>query len=191
MGAAGVLNSKYPVTGIPVSSAASGNITAGTAILGTPYVAQEQMTIDALGVYVGALGAGGTVRLGLYTPRATNPFRLTLSSIYADLLVEAPTAVDASTTGEKIIVLTTPIVIAAGAAIAGVVAVQGATVGLFGANNSGLSNSPWGHASGAIEGGPVIAATASGVTGALPSTFTPAAFRGAGLGGCLWFRRSA
>lgn len=190
----GVLNSYYPVTGIPIASSAPHALgSAGTAFVGTPFIAPETMTIDALGCYVGTGGASGVIRLGLLTPRATNPYRLALGSIYADKLVETATTIDASSSGPKTATLATPLVIAAGSAVAGILIVQGSSgVSAWSEDNSGFANSPWGNAGGDIEGGPVIAVTATGLTsGAIPATFTPTAFRSAGLGGSVWMRRTA
>jgi hypothetical protein len=187
---AGVVGGWYALTGIPIGVSGSVNTSAGLAIVGTPFIAPEAMTIDALGCYVGGAAAGATVRLGLLTPRAINPFRLALSSVYADKLVEAAAPVDASTTGDKIAPLGTPLALAAGQVVVGIALIQGGAPSIWHDGNSQLTNSPWGQSS--IQGGPLVGVTATGLTsGAIPSTFTPTAFRSAGIGGSVWYRRSA
>lgn len=189
--AAGVVGQWYECHGIGIASSPTAQSQAvGTAVFGTPFIAQETITISDLGCYVSSAGVSSTVRLGLYTPRGTNPYSLTLSSVYADLLVDGGT-IDASSTGAKSLTLGSPITLTAGQAIVGVAAVQGSnTVSLFCSNVNG-SSGPWGSGSDQIAGGPRIGCSLTGVTGALPSTLTPTAFRSAQIGGAVHIKRSA
>ena len=189
---AGVLNSWYVASGLPAASLFNRSTTAGTLILGTPFICPEAMTVDAIGCYVKTGGtAGAVVRLGVYQPSAANPYRLTLSSAYATLLSDAGTVAATSSDTRATATLASALTFAAGATFCVGVAVQVATVGIYCEANSNLFSGPWGSASDLILNGSNVGVLATGVTSSLPATFTPSAFAAPGIGGAGFFRRSA
>lgn len=189
--AAGTLGSWYLASGVPAGSLNNQTLTAGTLVLGTPFIAPEDMTIDAVGCYVQTGAAGANVRLGIYLTSAANPYRLALNSAYATLLVDAGTVSAATSSTRATITLGAPQVITKGTAVCVGVAAQNGAPGIYCEANSMLFHGPWGSTGDLLLNGPNIGVRATGVTGALPATFTPTAFAAAGIGGAGFFRRSA
>lgn len=168
-------------------------ITAGTLVLGSPFIAQNSFTIDTLACYLSALSsAGGLLRFGLYeVDDQTNPFAMTLSSAYATLVEDLGTiATDGGGTGHRTKALSAPLVISSGYAfcIGLVPQSQDATIHLE-RGGSMAAPAPFGlvESWGALG----LGLTVTGVTGALPATFTPSAIQGSSRGGGGFFKRSA
>lgn len=189
--ALGVLGAWYEVMGAQSVAGGAASTPAGTARVGTPLTVPEDMTIDAIGCYVSAAGsAGALVRLGLITPNSSNPFRLAANSPYGTLLLDAGTIEASSGVGPRIITLATPLTLTRGQMIAGIAAMQVASASLYAsAGSAGSSGSPWGTNGNLIGNGGMWGAVATGITGALPATFTPTTTTTSG--GCVWIRRSA
>lgn len=191
---AGVIGQWYACvgTGIATNSLFNSSVPAGTATMGLPVIAQEDITIDKLGCYVQTVGsAGSLVRLAVYSPiLTTKPFDLALASAYATLLVDGGTVQADSGVGQRVVTLGTPLVILAGTPFCIAVAPQaGGAVGIYHAGAGAGWAAPWG--SSGVLAGSRLAVTATGVTGAFPGTFTPSAFHTTDIAGAGWYHRSA
>jgi hypothetical protein len=137
------------------------------------------ITIDKLDANVTVVGSAGAVtRMGLYTVTdQVNPFKWASGTAYASLLVDAGTVATDSGTGQKVITLGTPQVIAANTwfGVAGVEQATPATgaTRTVGGNSGSTYYTPWGCVSQSYAGGVTLGLSVGGVTGALPATFTP------------------
>lgn len=196
--AAGVTGRWYVATPDPGGGLSVQNIPAGRLLMGMPMIAQRDITIDQLGVYVQTSGPpGALLRVGIYLPiNQTNPYELALGAPYATLLAGSdtgttPTSGDPTTSPSRVkFTLTSPLVIAKGTAFCGGFAVQGGagSVGVY-CDANPEATSPYGSTD--MLDGAAFATYASGVAAALPATYTPAAFGTVGAGGGVHFRRSA
>jgi hypothetical protein len=186
---AGVIGKWYLSTALSATSTGELSHVDGTLVLGTPRVATTALTISHLGAYVNTGGAGSVLRFGIYTVPAANPWDLTLGVAWATLLVDGGTVVSTGS-GETTLALGTPQVIAAGTAFVVGVVPQGNAVGLYTETLTGMSGgTPWGETG--PGSGPLASVKMTGVSGALPATFTPGAFGAVTWGTAARFKRSA
>lgn len=183
----------YPATDLNSGADVFQVFTQDTLYLALPKFATEQITIDQLYISTNVVGSAGAVsRAGIYQVTTLDPYAVVLGSAYATLLLDAGTlAVDGST-GTKTWTLGTPLVIPVGTWYSfGLVDQVAAAASHRLRSVLGQGQSPWG-ASAAISTAAQIV-TQTGVTGALPATFTPGAFSllNAGSDNGIGFRRSA
>ena len=124
-----------------------------------------------------AAGAGGLIRVGIYTiTDQENPFTWTAGVAWAGLLVDAGTIDTTTTAGQKTITLGTPQVVPARTwfAVGGVDQVAAPTRNVGGTAGAARF-SPLGSPTAAgFTGTIAISLYQDSVSGALPSTFTPA-----------------
>jgi hypothetical protein len=172
-----VVGNWYTATTLPSSSDVFQVFTQGTLYVALPRLAQTAMTIDQLAISTNVVGSAGSVsRLGVYQVTTTDPYAVVLSSAYATLLVDGGTVATDGTTGTKTITLGTPLVLSAGTWYALAVADQVAAPASHRVRSqAGSPSTPWGQTT-AHGGVGFQLVTATGVTGALPATFTPTAF---------------
>lgn len=142
----------------------------------------EGLTIDKLDVNVGTVGSSGAVtRMGLYAvTNQTSPFKWASTVAYASLLVDAGTVATDSGTGQKVITLGTPQVIAGYQwfGVAGVDQVATAATRSVGGTAGALWPSPFGNlGAGGYNVGAGLALEVGSISGALPSTFSPGALQ--------------
>lgn len=154
--------------------------TQGKLYLGVPRVEPEDITVSDLAITTNIVGSAGAVaRLGIYViDNQREPYKVTLASAYATLLVDGGTVATDGSTGLKTITLGTAQVIPAGTwySIATVDQVAGpASRRIFTSAGPFHQVTPFGTGAAFDANGPQLLGQ-TGVTGALPSSFVPAAY---------------
>lgn len=189
-----VLNNWYNPTDMPTAGIVFPALTQDKLYVTLPRIATERMTISQLAISTSVVGGAGSVaRGGVYIVTGADPYKVTLGSAWAILVTgaEGTVATDALT-GARTITLGTPAVILPGQAYCIGVVHQIAAPAVQRANTApDRCITPWGNTFG-NAGLRVVSAT--GVTGALPATFTPSAFEnviGNGTDHGVMFLRSA
>ena len=185
----------YYATPVPAVGTATVALTQGKLYVGVPRVEAEDITISQLAIESAVVGSAGAVtRLGIYRIiDQANPYNLTLTSAYATLLVDGGTIATDSGTGAKTITLGAPLLIPAGTwfAIASADQVAGPVTRRY-RKGGDYATTPWGGTAAWDSLGYQLVSQSS-VTGALPSTFTPAAWEWVSNNGDhgVQFKRSA